>query len=220
VAQVFSFHATKIFPVGEGGAIVTNDDRLQEELRLWRCFGDPGTENTQLPGLNAKMQEFNALIGLENLTVIEQHIEHRREIAQLVRKELVAIPGLVFQAQRSHAYSNYQNLSLLVDERRFELNRDQLFAALQTENIRARKYFFPPVHQHDAYVQRTAAQGHPLPTTEWVSSRILCLPIYSDMTDQEAHRLCTAIKRIYAHRGAIAHHFDAAGGAAYGLERN
>lgn len=202
-AEVFSFHATKIFPVGEGGAITTNDDGLARELELLRTFGDPGTENTRLPGLNAKMQEFNALIGLENLKAIEQHVEHRRAIVDLVRSELADIPGLTFQVQRPYVYSNYQNLSLLVNENSFGLDRDQLYLALTAENVIPRKYFYPPLHRHDVYAKAPGlSKGEPS-VTEGVSNRVLCLPIYSDMSPPLAKDMCLAVRRIHDHAFAI-----------------
>lgn len=210
-AEVFSFHATKIFPVGEGGAITTDDDALAEQFRLLRLFGDPGTENTRLPGLNAKMQEFNALIGLENLKVIDQHVEHRRAIARVIKSELADVPGLAFQVQRSYVYSNYQNLSLLVDENLFGLSRDQLFLALKAENVGSRKYFYPPLHRHDTYANVPDLVRRELPVTEDVSDRILCLPMYSDMSEPLAKDLCVAIERIYAHIHAIVEHFQSNG---------
>lgn len=202
-AEVFSFHATKIFPVGEGGVITTDNDELAQRLKLLRTFGDPGTENTQLPGLNAKMQEFNALIALENLKVVEQHVEHRRAIAGVIQSELADVPGLTFQTQRPYAYSNYQNLSLLVDENSFGLNRDHLFLALKAENVNSRKYFYPPLHKHDAYVKAPDAVRCELSVTEYVSDQVLCLPIYSDMSESLAGDLCTAVKRIHTHAPAI-----------------
>jgi dTDP-4-amino-4,6-dideoxygalactose transaminase len=212
LAEIFSFHATKIFPVGEGGVITTDDDELAAQLRLLRVFGDPGTENTQLPGLNAKMQEFNALIGLENLKVVDQHAEHRRAIAGIVQSELAEVPGLTFQTQQPYAYSNYQNLSILVDESLFGLNRDQLFLALKPENVNARKYFYPPIHRHDAYADLPDAVRAKLPVTEHISDRVLCLPIYSDMSEPLARDLCTAIKRIQTHALAIGEHLRSASG--------
>jgi len=212
-AEVLSFHATKIFPVGEGGAITTDDDRLAGRLRLLRTFGDPGTENTQLPGLNAKMQEFNALIGLENLKVIEQHVEHRRAIARCIQSELANVPGLVFQTQQPYAYSNYQNLSLLVDEDLFGLDRDQVFLVLKAENVGSRKYFYPPLHKHDAYAQAPDLIRCELSETEYVSDRVLCLPIYSDMSESLAKDLCVAIKRIHAHARAIVEYFHSESGS-------
>jgi dTDP-4-amino-4,6-dideoxygalactose transaminase len=209
LAEVFSFHATKMFPVGEGGAITTNDDDLAAKLRLLRTFGgSPGEENTRLPGLNGKMQEFNALLGLENLKVIDQHVTHRRTIAALIKDDLDGISGLIFQQQQPFAYSNYQNLSVLIEADEFGLDRDQLCLALRGDGIGARKYFYPPLHKHDAYRYMEESLPQPLPVTESVSERVLCLPIYSQMTDSEAKTMCTAIHHLHQHADAIRNHIS------------
>lgn len=208
LAEVFSFHATKIFPVGEGGAISTNDNALAKQLRLLRTFGDPGTENTQIPGLNAKMQEFNALIGIENLKVISRHIEHRCALAQYAHAELLDVPGLTFQKKQIYSEPNYQNLSVLVDEKAFGLNRDQLLLVLRAENINARKYFYPPLHNHKTYDSLCTLKKCKLPVTEFVSNRVLCLPFYSDMSESTLNGMCKAIKRIHLHSRPIRQYLD------------
>ena len=192
-AEVFSFHATKLFPVGEGGCITTGNANLAEYLALVRKFGDPGDENTRFPGTNAKMQEFNAIIGLEMLKVVDQHIANRRSYAAYLIERLGQLPGITFQAIRPYVFMNYQNFAILVDPSEFGLTHDQLFTALAAENIMARKYFYPPLHHHDAYSEY---RGVSLPVTEQVSDRVLCLPFYSEMTEETLDGLCAAMERI------------------------
>jgi dTDP-4-amino-4,6-dideoxygalactose transaminase len=198
-AEVFSFHATKIFPLGEGGAITTANPQLAEYLSLARRFGDPGDENTRFCGLNAKMQEFNAILGLENLKTIDQYIENRRRYADVFIKRLGQLPGLRFQTVCSNVYMNYQNFTVLVDEQTFGLSRDRLYAALAAENILARKYFYPPLHLHQAYVADRERYTHKLPVTEAVANRVLCLPIYSVMGEEMLNGICLAIESIHAY---------------------
>ncbi len=196
-AEIFSFHATKIFPMGEGGGITTHNKPLVDYLALVRKFGDPGTEDTLFCGLNAKMQEFNAILGLENLKTIDQAIANRQRYARLLIERLEKLPGLQFQQIASHVETNYQNFALLVDEAAFGLSRDKLHTALVAENILARKYFHPPLHQHQAYAQyREIYQPH-LPVTEQVAANILCLPIYSIMSDEMIDGICLAIESIH-----------------------
>jgi dTDP-4-amino-4,6-dideoxygalactose transaminase len=202
-AEMFSFHATKVFPVGEGGAITTDDGDLAERVRLLRTFGDPGTEITQVPGLNAKMQEFNALLGLENLAIVNRHIANRREVGQTLRDELSSVPGLVFQAVRNSCDPNFQNFVLLVDPRGFGMSRDQLCAALKTENVICRKYFYPPLHRHSVFEGKSAHTPIDLPNTELIAARVLCLPIYSDMEVRTAQRLAQAIRRIQRYASEV-----------------
>lgn len=205
LAEVFSFHATKIFPVGEGGVIATNDADLAKKLRLLRVFGSlPGEENSLLPGINGKMQEFNALIGLEQLKQIDRHVAQRRALAGLMQTELADLPGLRFQMQQPYADSNYQNLSLLVDPEAFGLSRDDLFLALKAEDIHTRRYFHPPVHRHDAYAGNGGQME--LPVTERIADTVLCLPIYSQMQEQEARALCLALRRLHHFAPAVQAH--------------
>ncbi len=199
-AEVFSFHATKLFPVGEGGCITTRDAGLAEYLALARKFGDPGNENTRFPGTNAKMQEFNAIIGLEMLKVVDQHIANRRGYAAYLIERLGRLPGISFQAIRPYVFHNYQNFVILVDRSEFGLTRDDLFTALAAENIFARKYFYPPLHHHDAYSEYRHIS---LPVTERVSDQVLCLPFYSEMADEMLDGLCTAVERIHHHAPRI-----------------
>ncbi len=193
-AEVFSFHATKILPVGEGGCIATHREELARALAIARKFGDPGNENTLFPGLNAKMQEFNAILGLAALDMVDGHIANRRRYAAYFRERLGQIPGISFQNIRPQACMNYQNFAILVDPVEFGISRDDLFESLAAENILARKYFYPPLHRHEAYAN---SQDVYLPVTERVSSQVLCLPFYSEMSQDTLDIICLAIERIH-----------------------
>ncbi len=192
--EVFSFHATKVFPVGEGGCITTEQVDMANYLKIARKFGDPGDENTLFPGTNAKMQEFNAILGLSALHTLDLHIANRRKYAQYLLERLGRIPGITFQSVRPYVFTNYQNFAILIDPVQFGMSRDNLFDALIPENIVPRKYFYPPLHHHETYLQYRSAS---LPVTEDISSRVLCLPFYSEMTDAMLDGLCTAIECIH-----------------------
>jgi dTDP-4-amino-4,6-dideoxygalactose transaminase len=165
-----------------------------------RKFGDPGDENTLILGINAKMQEFNAIMGLAVLKVIDQHIANRRRYAASLVERLGRLPGIRFQAIRPLACVNYQNFALLVESGEFGIGRDDLWEALRAENILPRKYFYPPLHWHTAYQAYRSAW---LPVTEQVSSQVLCLPFYSEMSDEILDILCIAIERIQAYAPQI-----------------
>ena len=194
-AEIFSFHATKVFPVGEGGCVATSRPDLADYLILARKFGDPGDENTVFPGMNAKMQEFNAILGLEALKVVDNHISSRRRYASALVERMGDLSGVSFQTIHPYVFMNYQNFAILIDEAEFGLSRDQLFDALAAENIIARKYFFPPLHQHDAY---SVFRSQTLPVTERVSSQVLCLPFYSSMTEEMLDGICLAFEQIHS----------------------
>jgi dTDP-4-amino-4,6-dideoxygalactose transaminase len=195
-AESFSFHATKTLPVGEGGCITTTDAGLAKRLRLARKFGDPGDENTLFPGTNAKMQEFNAILGLAGLRTVDETIRRRRQYAAALRARLASIPGLQFQPERVYVSTSTQNFAVLVDESEFGLSRDEAHRALAAENVWCRKYFFPPVHRHDAYATLKSVE---LPVTDHVAGRVLCLPFHSQMTQNQLDGMVEAFEKLHAH---------------------
>jgi dTDP-4-amino-4,6-dideoxygalactose transaminase len=195
-AESFSFHATKTLPVGEGGCVTTGDRRLAERLRLWRKFGDPGDEDSQFAGTNAKMQEFNAILGLAGLPTVDDTISRRRGYAAALRERLSAVPGLLFQEERPYVRSSVQNFATLVDERLFGLTRDEVYRALAAENIRCRRYFHPPVHRQKAYAGRPHGD---LTVTSRVADAVLSLPFHSRMTSSQIEHIGDAFSMLHAH---------------------
>jgi dTDP-4-amino-4,6-dideoxygalactose transaminase len=195
-AEILSFHATKILPVGEGGCVATHDPALANRVALARRFGDPGTEDTLFPGQNAKMQEFNAIVGLRALDAVDVHLRNRQEYAARLRSSLGSVPGIGFQAVRDGVRHCYQNFAIRVSERGFGLERDALFEALKADGVAGRRYFWPPVHAHKAY--RNHAR-EPLPVTESVAAEVICLPFYSDMTGTMLDGIAEAVARIQRH---------------------
>ncbi len=202
-AEVFSFHATKLFPAGEGGAITTTDATLANYLELARKFGIPGGEESLFPGINAKLQEFNALLALENLESVPQVIANRRAYVTQIQERLARLPGLQFQQVQPDVSVTHQNLAVVVDADLFGLTRDQLYDNLMLENIFPRKYFYPPLHQHTAYATADSAAAPCLPVTERVAASVLCLPLYSQMSEEEIDCLCGAIEKLHHWAGRI-----------------
>ncbi|MCK4597111.1 DegT/DnrJ/EryC1/StrS family aminotransferase [bacterium] len=202
-AEVFSFHATKMLPAGEGGVVATNDDQLRQRLSWGRNFGNPGDDDCRFAGLNAKMTEFSAILGLEGLKRIEAHICHRNEVANLFMARLSRVPGLTFQKITPGCQSTYQFFSILIDPNTFGLNRDQLNQALRRENIVTRKYFYPPMHRHRAYQEFKDQYNGQLPVTGAVSNNILCLPICSHMIYEDVEKIALAIERIHHYHNEV-----------------
>ena len=194
-AQVFSMSPTKLLIAGEGGLISTNDDEAAERLRFGREYGNSGNYDSAFAGFNARMPEFNALLGLKGLRGLEAGARRRNEVAALYREELGRLPGLAFQEVRPGNRSSFKDFSLVVDPDAFGLTRDELATALDAENIDTRKYYDPPVHRQTAY--RRYADGRPLPNTEWLAAGSLSLPIGSNMENSTALDACRAVSRLY-----------------------
>lgn len=200
-ANVYSLSPTKLLIAGEGGIVATNDDDLAEKVRIGREYGNSGHYDSAFAGINARMAEFNALLGLHSLPMLEDAACRRNEVAALYQEELGGLPGIGFQEVRPGNRNSYKDFSITVDPDAFGLTRDELALALAAENVDTRKYYEPPVHRQTAY--RPYADGRPLPHTEWLSAHSLSLPIWSNMSNEVALGICYAVQRIQEHTQAV-----------------
>lgn len=183
-AEVFSFHATKFFNTFEGGAIVTDDDDLAETMRLMRNFGFVGFDDVAHPGTNGKMTEICAAMGLTNLESLDRTIETNRRNHQAYVEALADVPGTRILRYDADERQNYQYVVLeLAEEARIE--RDALVAALQRENVLARRYFWPGCHRMLPYRDLYPDAGRELPATESVAGRVVVLPTGLAVTPKE-----------------------------------
>lgn len=175
--EVFSFHATKIFSTYEGGAIMTNDAALAARCRLLRNFGFQGYDRVEALGINAKLGEIAAAQGIETLPLIEDRLRINRELFLTYQRLLVGIPGMALQSSPPEIESNHHYLVVRIDREDFGLSRDALYRLLWTENIRARRYFFPGSHRMEPYRSDPDNSALELPVTERLLGEVLCLPM-------------------------------------------
>ncbi|OIP38088.1 hypothetical protein AUJ95_07220 [Candidatus Desantisbacteria bacterium CG2_30_40_21] len=202
-AEVFCLSPTKVLTAIEGGIITTNDQSLAKKLRMGRDYGNSGNYDCEFLGLSARMEEFNALIGLKGLEHIEETVAKRSRLKDIYQENIYQIPGISFQQIDVGNTSSYKDLSIIIKKDEFGLDRDQLAYALDMEGITTRKYFYPPLHQQILY---SRYQQYPLPATEFVSNNILCLPLYSHMEEKIVQDICQAIWRIYRYREELWQH--------------
>ena len=200
-AHIFSLSPTKLLIAGEGGIVATNDDLLAENVRFGREYGNSGNYDSAFAGINARMPEFNALMGLHSLAMLEDAARRRNEVAAIYHTELGRLPGMGFQKVRPGNRNSYKDFSITVEPELFGLTRDELVLALAAENVDTRKYYDPPVHRQTAY--RQYDDGRPLPNTDWLSTHSLSLPIWSSMSDEVALGICTAVQQIYANSATV-----------------
>jgi dTDP-4-amino-4,6-dideoxygalactose transaminase len=200
-AQVFSLSPTKLLIAGEGGIVATHDDDLAKYIRLGREYGNNGNYDSLFAGMNARMPEFNALMGLRSLDMLEEAAQNRNETAELFQEGLGSLPGIDFQLVRSGNRNSYKDFSVTINADSFGMHRDQLSEALEAENVDTRKYYFPPVHRQIAY--RDYYQSRPLPHTNLLADNSLSLPIWSRMEESTALGICESIQRIQRHAQTI-----------------
>ncbi len=189
--SMFSFHATKVFNTIEGGALAYKDEALKHKLYLLKNFGIEDAENISTVALNAKMNEFQAAMGILNLKHIDESIENRRKAYAVYKEKLSQIDGIVLNEIPESVKYNYAYMPVLVDETKFSKNRNQLFDALSKYNVFTRKYFYPLITDTVPY-----KCDCDVATAKYVSDRILCLPIYSDITVEQVEKICDIIAEI------------------------
>lgn len=189
-ASMLSFHATKVFHTIEGGAVCFREESLIPVLDRLKNFGLPG-EDLPLPGGNAKMNEFQAAMGLCNLRHIHGEIEKRKAAAQRYRQRLSGVPGIRLCPEQENLQSNYAYFPVVFDG--FRYPRDEIYERLKAKDIFARKYFWPLTSSFRCYQDLPTAKPGSTPTAEFVSDHVLTLPLYADLSTEDADRICDII---------------------------
>jgi dTDP-4-amino-4,6-dideoxygalactose transaminase len=194
-AQIFSLSPTKLLTSGEGGIVATNDDELAEKIQMGREYGNDGNYDSAFAGLNARMPELSALLGLKSLPNLENSARHRNEIVAIFQEFMGILPGIGFQQVHQGDRHSYREFSITIDPITYRLSRDELATALKAENIDTRKYYSPPIHKQTAY--RMFDNGDPLPNTNWLSTHSLSFPLWSNMSAEIAMSIGTAVQQIH-----------------------
>lgn len=195
IAEVFSLSGTKVLTAGEGGLIATNDDGVAERLRLLRNYGAGADYNIIQWGLNGKISEFHAALAVEALALFDSLVARRLSLVQHYIDMLGEVPGVTFQRIEEHSVSVYKDLAIIVDKTVTGVGRDELARQLADRGIQTKKYFYPPLHQMDAF-SRFKRPDEELCVTERVAGRVLCLPLFSHMSEQEVDIVSNAVREI------------------------
>jgi dTDP-4-amino-4,6-dideoxygalactose transaminase len=193
-AEVFSFHATKFINTFEGGAIVTNDDELNQKVRLMKNFGFSGFDNVIYLGTNGKMSEVSAAMGLTSLESLEEFIEVNRRNYRCYQEELAGISGVSLLPVNEAEKHNYQYIVLEIDEKQTQVSRDWLVKILHAENVIARRYFYPGCHRMEPYRSYFPHAGLLLPETEKLAQRVLILPTGTTILPEDINQICRIIR--------------------------
>ena len=191
--SMLSFHATKLFTTIEGGALISRTDAQRQRINFLKNFGIAGEEEVIGPGINGKMNEFQAAFGLLHLRMVDEEIARRKAVAAIYRTRLVKVPGLRLLAEPAGTEPNYGYFPVLV-ESPYGMSRDDLFGALRSCNIICRKYFYPLVSQASCYAALPSAEPARLPVAEEVARKVLCLPIYGTLETRTVHRICDVLE--------------------------
>lgn len=192
--SMFSLHATKVFNSIEGGVLTYNNVQLQKKLRLLKNFGITGPETVEAVGINCKMNEFQAAMGVINLRYIDEQIQKRKIVTERYRRNLKEIQGIYYIEDLENIKHNYSYFPIIIDENIFGKTRDQLFNELKEYNVFTRKYFYPLIIDFDCYKEEYGQIE--LPKANYISNRVLTLPIYGDLSMELVDYICDVIKKI------------------------
>ena len=189
-ASMFSFHATKVYNTIEGGALCYADDSLVQVLDDMKSFGLYGEEGRYIAG-NAKMNEFQAAMGICNLRHIEAEIAKRGEAVKRYKERLGGVKGIVICPEQEGVESNYAYFPVVFDG--YKYTRDEVFARLKEQNIIARKYFYPLTNSFDCYKDFDTAGADKTPVAAYIADRVLTLPLFADLSADDVDRICDII---------------------------
>jgi dTDP-4-amino-4,6-dideoxygalactose transaminase len=191
-AEVFSLTPTKLVVAGEGGLIATDDDDLAEGCRIGREYGNPGDYDTRFVGLNARMSELHAALALRSLGGLDDRVARRGRLAGHYRDRL-ARNGIGFPSVPGGDVSTFKDFTILVEPDAFGVDAACLGKALAAEGVDTRRYYAPPVHVQQAY---RGVPAPDLPVTDWAAARVLTLPLWSEMSEEDIERVADAVARV------------------------
>lgn len=190
-ATMFSFHATKVFNTIEGGCVCIKDDSKVQLLNDMKNFGIHGTENVAYVGGNAKMNEFQAAMGICNLRHIDEEIAKRGQIVARYRSALAGVAGIKIPTTQTEVDSNNAYFPVVFDG--YKYTRNEVFERLERAGIGARKYFFPLTNSFECYRNYPTAGVEKTPIAQHIALRVLTLPLYSELQMEEVDRICDVI---------------------------
>lgn len=191
--SVLSFHGTKLFTTFEGGAIVTKDEKLKKRIDFLKNFGFADEVTVVGPGINGKMNEFQAALGLLSLEIVKDEIERRRLVAAKYLSLLGNIRGIKTFAPAEDFSYNYAYFPILVDEQEFGSSRDEVYEDLKRHNVFARRYFYPLISDMPTYRNLPSAGRERLPVASRIAEQVLCLPMYGALEPQTVELICECI---------------------------
>lgn len=192
--EVFSLHATKFVHTFEGGVITTNNDELAARMRLMRNFGFQGYDRVVSCGINAKMAEIPAAMGLCSLAKMQAAADRNRRNYLLYAEHLRGLPGIALLAYNDTTQGNYQYVVVEVDRNSCPYTRDELVDVLHAQHIIARKYFWPGCHRMEPYLSAHPSAVHSLNCTEDVAEKVLILPTGEQVDQNAIVRICSILR--------------------------
>lgn len=192
--STLSFHATKVFNTVEGGALICRDEATKKRIDYLKNFGFADEVTVVAPGINSKMDELRSSYGLLNLKQVDKAIESRKATALKYREGLKDVPGVRWLEDIEGVRHNYSYFPLFIDEEKYGMGRDELYARLKEHNILGRRYFYPLISEFSTYRGLESAAPENLPVAHKLASSVICLPMYAFMEEEDVERVVECVR--------------------------
>ena len=191
--SILSFHATKVFNTFEGGAIVSHSAEMKKKIDDLKNFGFQDQVTVEGIGINGKMNEMQASMGLLQLKYFDQVIEKRKRITEIYRKGFKNVKGIRYLADLEDVKYNYAYFPIFINENEYGKSRDDVYNALKKHNIYGRIYFYPLISRFSAYKDLFSSKSANLSMAEKISEDVICLPIYPDLSTDQVNYIISVI---------------------------
>ena len=195
-ASMFSFHATKLFHTAEGGALTCPNTDTKVAFDHLKNFGILNQEEVDVVGINGKMNELQAALGLAVLDCVAEELRRRRAVIARYRERLAGIRGITLMPAPDGVESSCQYFVIRIDEREFGASRNLVFETLKAENVLSRKYFYPLCSSYACYQDLPSAAADRLPVASRIVEQVLCLPLYGTLGVDAVDTICDIIAGI------------------------
>ena len=192
--STLSFHATKVYNTVEGGALVCHDEATKKRIDYLKNFGFAGETEVIAPGINSKMDEIRSAYGLLNLKQVDASIERRKLVSQKYKDAFVKVEGLRFLEDIEGVKHNYSYFPIFIDEEKYGMTRDELYAKLKENNILGRRYFYPLISEFATYKGLDSSNKENLPIAHKLADSVICLPMYADLTVEDVDRVIEVVQ--------------------------
>lgn len=193
---MFSFHATKLFNTIEGGCLTYNDEHLKRKIYNLRNFGIQNEEIVEDVGINGKMNEFQAAMGLENLKIYKEEQQKRAKVKAFYDEHLSKIKGIEIPKMPNNVTNSYQYYPIVIEDS-YPISRNELYDRFKDKNILTRKYFYPACNDYDCYKNDLAVKLADLSVVNDKKNKVLCLPYYGDLNIEILKYICNFIEEIH-----------------------
>lgn len=193
---MFSFHATKLFHSAEGGALAFKDESLKKRVDLLKNFGIKNEDEVVMPGINGKMNEVQAALGLSVLELVSDERAKRKKLKERYHQALKQIPGIETFSLPSNVKNSYQYFVIRVNEKEFGKSRDYIYNEFKKYNVFTRKYFYPLCSEYTCYKHLPSSAKDNLPVAHSVANNVLSMPFYGGLNITDIDKICTILNNM------------------------